>query len=222
MQRHFDQDLVELKEKLLTMASFAETAVVQAMKALEQRDAELALQVKDADTTLDQFEIDLDELCISLLALKAPISSDLRLITVAMKINQNLERVGDEAVKIAKHAVAISHMDTPSTGLMDIPRLSSIVIGTLHSSLDAFVQADTSLARTTILKDTEIDNLNKRIQSELADIMVKTPHMISHCLHLMIVAKSLERIADHATNIAEETVFLYEGKDIRHVPREWK
>ncbi len=217
MQRHLDQDLVALKEKLLTMASFAETAVVLAMKALAGRDAGLAGEVVAADTTLDRFEIELDELCINLLALKAPIAADLRLITAAMKINQNLERVGDEAAKIAKCARALSYLDESAEGSGDIPRLAETVIVLLRTSLDAFVKGDTGLARECIQKDREIDARNKSIQGELADVMVKTPHRIGACLQRMIVSKSLERIADHAVNVAEEVVFLYEGKDIRHL-----
>lgn len=218
MQRHFDRDLTGLKDKLLTMASHAEAAVAQAVKALVQRDQSLAEQVNQADATLDRFEIELDELCLDLLALKAPIASDLRLITMAMKITQNLERVGDEAAKIAKRARALNRADPMRVG-DDIPRMADLATTMLRASLDAFVTADSALARATIERDAEVDRLNKRLRQDLIRQMEQEPGTISRCLDLMTVSKSLERIADHATNIAEDVVFLSEGRDIRHLPK---
>jgi phosphate transport system protein len=218
MQRHFDQDLIELKEKLLTMASHAETGVAQAMKALADRDDNLALEVKQRDAILDRFEIDLDELCINLLALKAPLASDLRLITVAMKVTQNLERVGDETTKIAKRALDLNR-EEPLKPLVDIPRMAALATEMLRSALDAFVRGDTARARALVRGDAEVDALNKQLHRELVGFMVENPATITRCLHWMVIAKSLERIADHATNIAEEVVFLYEGTDIRHAPK---
>ncbi|HOX03474.1 MAG TPA: phosphate signaling complex protein PhoU [Candidatus Paceibacterota bacterium] len=218
MQRHFDQDLAQLREKLLTMASLAENDVVDAVKALTDRNDDLALEVRSRDDVLDRFEIELDELCINLLALKAPIASDLRLVTVAMKVTQNLERVGDEADKIAKRALELNRVD-PIKPLLDIPRMAGLAEQMLRDALDSFVKGDTARARATIERDAEVDALNKQVHRELVSYMIEDSSTITRCLHLMVVAKSLERIADHATNIAEEVVFLYEGHDIRHGPK---
>lgn len=218
MQRHFDQDLAGLKDRLLTMASHTENAVAMAIKALRERDDKLALQVKESDTTLDQSEIEIDEMCINLLALKAPIAADLRLITMAMRITQNLERVGDEATKIAKRVLDLNR-EPPLKPLVDVPRMASLATEMLRGSLDAFVRGDTALARSSILRDSEVDALNKQLHRELVSFMVEDPKTITRSLNLMVISKSLERIADHATNIAEDTIYLYEGRDVRHLPK---
>ena len=217
MEHHFDLELNELKQKLLAMASHAETAVNDAMRALAERDYELALRVKDNDRLLDEFEIEVDDLAIHLLA-KAPLASDLRLVTVAMKISQNLERVGDEAAKIAKRARDLSQ-EPPLKLSVDLPRMAELALNMLKSALDSFVQRDSTAARAVIPLDKEVDRLNKEINRSLARHMVENPEVIGRCLNLIIVSKSLERIADHATNVAEEVVYLCEALDIRHTPR---
>ncbi len=214
MLHHFDTELDNLKQKLLAMASHAETAVNHAVQALVERDYGLALQVKEDDKVLDQFEIEIDDLAIHLLA-KAPLASDLRLITVAMKISQNLERVGDEASKIANRARDLSQ-EPPLKQSVDIPAMARLAVQMLKKSLDSFVDHDPAAARALIPGDKEVDSLNKQIHRDLAQIMVADPATITRCLNLMIVSKSLERIADHATNVAEEVVYLYEAQDIRH------
>ena len=214
MIHHFDTELDNLKQKLLAMASHAETAVNHAVQALVERDYGLALQVKEDDKVLDQFEIEIDDLAIHLLA-KAPLASDLRLITVAMKISQNLERVGDEASKIANRARDLSQ-EPPLKQSVDIPAMARLAVQMLKKSLDAFVDHDPAAARALIPGDKAVDALNKQIHRELAQVMVADPETIPRCLNLMIVSKSLERIADHATNVAEEVVYLCEAQDIRH------
>ena len=214
MLHHFDTELDGLKQKLLAMASHAETAINDAMRALLERNHDLALQVKTNDKVLDQFEIEIDDLAIHLLA-KAPLASDLRLITVAMKISQNLERVGDEAAKIAKRARDLSQ-EPPLKPVTDIPAMAALALEMLKGSLDSFVNHDPAAARALIPRDKEVDRLNKQVHRELAHQMVADPETITRCLNLMIVSKSLERIADHATNIAEEVVYLCEAQDIRH------
>jgi len=214
MTHHFDTELNELKQKLLAMASQAETAVNQAVQALTERDHSLALQVKENDKVLDQFEIEIDDLAVHLLA-KAPLASDLRLITVAMKICQNLERVGDEAAKVAKRARDLSQ-EPPLKHSLEIPKMAQLAVSMLKQSLDAFVNHDPAAARTLIPRDKEVDSLNKQIHRELAHLMIADPEAITRCLNLMVVSKSLERIADHATNVAEEVVYLCEAQDIRH------
>jgi phosphate transport system protein len=214
MSQHFEGELDGLKQKLLAMASHAETAVNQAIQALVERDYELALQVRANDGVLDRFEIEIDDLAIHLLS-KAPLASDLRLITVAMKVSQNLERVGDEASKIANRARDLSQ-EAPLKQVVDLPRMATMVVQMLKRSLDAFVNHDAAAARALIPQDKEVDSLNKQIHRELAHQMIEDPETIARCLHLMVVSKSLERIADHATNVAEEVVYLCEAQDIRH------
>jgi phosphate transport system protein len=211
---HFEQELSGLKNTLLTMASHAESAIKRAVQALVQRDHDLALRVKADDEVLDRFEVEVDETAIRLLA-KAPLANDLRLITVAMKISQNLERVGDEATKIAKRARDLSQ-ELPLKLTVDIPRLSELAIEMLKQSLDAFVNQDPAAARALIPHDKEVDAANREIQRQLIEFMAQNSEAIGRCLHLMVVAKSLERIADHAKNIAEEVVYLCEANDIRH------
>lgn len=214
MERHFDQELNALKERLLTMASHAESAVNQSVQALTHRDLALALRVKENDSVIDQFEIEIDDLAIHLLS-KAPLASDLRLVTVAMKISQNLERVGDEAAKIAKRARDLSG-EPPLKLALDLPKMAALALAMLKAALDAFVQRDPAAARALIPRDKEVDALHKEIQRLLTEQMTTDAETIKRCLHLMIAAKSLERIADHATNIAEEVVYLCEAADIRH------
>lgn len=211
---HFEQELSELKEKMLVMASHSESAVRRSIEALTQRDYELASKVRADDVIIDRLEIDIDEMAIHLLS-KAPLATDLRLITVVMKISQNLERVGDEASKISNRARDLSQ-ETPLKISVEIPRLAGQVLQMLKNSLDAFVHRDPAAARALIPRDREVDALNKQIHRELAEHMVRNPESIPGCLHLMVVAKSLERIADHATNVAEEVVYLCEAEDIRH------
>jgi phosphate transport system protein len=214
MDRHFDQELGGLKQRLLTMASYAETAVNRALEALSTRNHDLALEVKQNDEVLDRFEVEIDDLAISLLA-KAPLASDLRFVTVAMKISQNLERVGDEAAKIAKRARDLSQ-EPPLKLNVDLPKMATLALGMLKDALDAFVNRNSSAARALIPHDKEIDGLNKQINRQLTEHMMNDRESIPRCLHLMIVSRSLERIADHAKNVAEEVVYLCEAQDIRH------
>lgn len=212
--QHFEQELAHLKENLLTMASHVESTVRRAVQALSERDFDLAQQVRDDDEIIDRLEIDIDEISIKLLS-KAPLATDLRLITTAMKISQNLERVGDEATKIAKRAQALAN-DLPLKISIPIPRLADLAMEMLRRALDAFVQMDSASARAIIPRDREVDELNREIHAELTRHMEQDPQLIARCLHYMVIAKSLERIADHGKNVAEEVVYLREAQDIRH------
>jgi phosphate transport system protein len=212
--QYFLTELAGLREKLLLMASYAESAVRGAVQAVVTRDHELALRVRQEDEALDRFEIEVDELAINLLA-KAPLASDLRLIAVAMKISQNLERVGDEATKIAKRARDLSQ-EPPLKLVVDIPQMANLALQMLKSALDAFVNHDPAAARALIPQDKQVDAMNQEIHRLLATHMSQSPDSISRCLNLMVVAKSLERIADHAKNVAEEVVYFCEAQDIRH------
>ena len=217
MERHFDHDLSELKDKLLTMASHAEKAVNDAVRALVNRDLELALEVRAKDEILDHFEMEIDEAAITLLA-RAPLASDLRFVTVAMKISQNLERAGDEATKIAKRARDLAK-EPPLKLSLPLAQMSTLALGLLKSALDAFVNRDSTAARALIPRDKEVNALHKNIQQQLIAHMKENPDYIARCLHFLVAAKSLERIADHGTNIAEEVVYLCEAADIRHADK---
>jgi phosphate transport system protein len=217
--QHFVTEIEELKEKLLTMASYAEAAVRSAVQAVTTRDYDLALRVKAEDEVIDQFEVEVDDLAIRLLA-RAPLASDLRLIIVAMKLSQNLERVGDEATQIAKRARNLSE-EPPLKLAVDVPRMADLALEMLKQALDLFMNYDPAAARELIPQDEKVDEMNKRIQGELTAQMVRDPESISRCLNLMVAVKSLERVADHAKNVAEEVVFLHEGRDIRHGGRAW-
>jgi len=212
--QHFDNELAELKQKLLTMASHAEKSVRDAIRALNDRDYDLAIRVRESDTIIDRFEVEVDDMAIQMLA-KAPLASDLRFIAVAMKISQNLERVGDEATKIANRARDLSQ-EPPLKIDTQIPRIANLALEMLRSSLDSFVKLDAASARALIPRDREVDALNKQMQRDLALRMTADPDTIMRCLHLMVIVKSLERIADHAKNVAEEVVYLCEAQDIRH------
>jgi phosphate transport system protein len=211
---HFEQELSAFKNTLLTMASHAESAVRRAVDALVQRDSDLAQRVRADDTVIDRFEVEVDEMAIGLLA-KAPLATDLRLIAVTMKISQNLERVGDEACKIAGRARDLAQ-EPPLKLMVPIPQLADQALHMLKASLDSFVNQDPAAARALIPQDKRVDALNKEIHHQLADHMISSPETITRCLALMVAAKSLERIADHAKNVAEEVVYLCEAEDIRH------
>jgi phosphate transport system protein len=214
MTIHFENELVGLKEKLLTMASHAEGGVTKSIKALVDRDDELARRVMADDVIVDQLEIEIDELSIQLLS-KAPLATDLRLITVAMKISHDLERVSDEATTIARRSLELS-LEPQLKPYVDLPRMATMALDMLKEALDAFVNRNPEKARAIIPRDKEVDLLNKQLHRELSSYMVERPSTITRCLNLMVISKSLERIADHATNVAEEVVYLYEARDIRH------
>ena len=211
---HYHEELVRLKENLLAMASHAESAVSRAMCALRDRDDALARAVIEDDNVLDQFEIEIDDVAIHLLA-KAPLATELRLITVGMKISQNLERVGDEAVTIARRAIELN-TEPQLKPYVDLPRMATMSLEMLRDGLTAFVNREPERARAVIPRDSDVDDLNRQLHRELSSYMVERPTNITRCLKLMVISKAIERIADHATNIAEEVVYLYEAKDIRH------
>ena len=214
MENHFEAGIENLRQKLLLMASRAETAVNESVQSLMQRDHDLALRVKAEDDVIDQFEVEIDELAIQLLT-KAPLASNLRLVTVAMKVSQNLERIGDEATKIAKRARDLSQ-EPPVKISLDLPRMAGLALAMVKDALDSFVHRNPAAARAIIPRDKDVDALNKQIHQQLAQHMMANPDTIARCLHWIVAAKSLERIADHAKNIAEEVVFLCEAQDIRH------
>lgn len=214
MANHHDQELAGLKDKLLTMASIAERSVKLAIEALVDRDDDKARKVIEDDSRLDDLEMEIDEVSIILLA-RAPLATDLRLITMAMKFSRDLERVGDETTTICRRSIELSQ-EPQLKSYVDIPKMATIALEMLDDAMKAFVNRDPAKARVIVPRDKEVDALHKQLQRELSSYMIERPGNITRCLHLMTISKSLERIADHAANIAEEVVYLYEGKDIRH------
>lgn len=214
MNTHHDQELSGLKDKLLTMASLTETSITQAVKALVERDDDLARKVKDNDLAIDRLEMEVDETAVVLLS-KAPLARDLRFIIVAMKISHDLERAGDEAKGIAKQALKLNQEPQlkPHT---DLQRMATLALAMLTDALDAFISRDTVKAHGVLPRDEEVNAMHKQQQRELVTYMLEAPPNITRCLSLLQVAKRIERIADHATNIAEEVVYLHKGRDIRH------
>jgi phosphate transport system protein len=212
---HFEAELVALKEKLLLMSSRSEAAVNNSIKALVERDDELARRVKEDDDQIDHLEQEVDAACVALLA-KAPLATQLRLITSAMKIARDLERVGDEATTIARRSLELSE-EPQLKPYVDIPRMATMAMAMLNDAIGAFIDGDTVRARAVIPRDKEVDQLNKQLHRELVSFMIEKPSTITRCLNLMTISKALERIADHAKNVAEDVVFLYEARDIRHL-----
>ena len=215
MELHFDQELTQTKDLLLRMSSLAEQAVVTALNGLVHRDALLAQRVLDGDSQLDTLQKEIDERCVELIALRQPKARDLRFLIVIMKIAAELERVGDQAVNIAHRALALNN-EPQLKPFVDIPRMSDLSCGMIRTVLDAFVYGKLDAAQQVIRNDDEVDQLENQLHRELTSFMLETPHTITRALSLIGVAHSLERIGDHAVNIAEEVVYLYEGRDIRH------
>lgn len=214
MDSHLEREMEAIREKVLKMASHAEATAHQAVQALIERNSGLASQAKLSDQIIDQFEVEIEDLVVEQLT-KAPLATDLRLVTAALKISHNLERIGDEATQIAKRAHELS-LEPPIKIQFDLPGMTMVTFDMLKASLDAFSNRDPAAARAVIPRDKEVDALNKTIHQALIQHMVNHPETIKRCLHWMVVSKSVERIADHAANIAEDIVYLYEGQDIRH------
>ncbi len=211
---HYDEEMTRLKDNLLAMASRAESAVARSIRALVERDDALARQVVDEDNVIDKFEIEIDDNVIHLLV-KAPLATDLRLTMVAMKISQNLERVGDAAVTIARRAIDLG-AEPQLKPYVDIPRMATMSLEMLRDAITAFISREPEKARRVVPRDADVDDLNRQLHRELSSFMVERPSTITRCLHLMVISKTLERVADHAANIAEDVVYLYEAVDIRH------
>jgi phosphate transport system protein len=215
MQRHFEVELQELKEELVRMGGLAEGAIGMALKALVARNAELAREVAASDDAINLAEVDIDERCLRLLALHAPEASDLRFIAMALKINSDLERMGDLAVNIAERTLELLR-EPLLKPLIDLPRMAALAQAMMRDSLDAFVRRDPELARDVCRRDAEVDQINDQLFRELLTYMLQDPKSIARAVNLILVGRHLERIADHATNVAEDVVYLVEGKTIKH------
>jgi phosphate transport system protein len=211
----FDEELQQLKEKILKMGSLVEDAIKNSIHALVDRDNTTAKNVIDNDRIINTLDVEIDEESIRLIALMQPKAGDLRFITTAMKITTDLERMGDLAVNIAERALELSE-EPILKPYIDIPKMRAIAQGMTRDALDAFVGKDKNLAVDVIMRDDEVDDLKHQVLQELAFFMVQDPSTVSRAMKISFVAQYLERIADHATNIAEMVIYLVEGKIIRH------
>ena len=216
MQRHFDQDLARLKRQLLAMGSLVESQIEQALKALVDRDSDLAVTVIEQDHDVNALDVEIDDLCIQLLALQQPTARDLRFVTTGMKISSELERMGDLAENIAQRALELN-VEPQLKPYIDIPRMANWTMRMVKECLDSFVNSDPALARKVCTDDDFVDDLNEQLFRELLSFMLENTTTITRAIRLTFVAKSLERIADHATNIGELVVYMVEGKNIRHI-----
>ncbi len=215
MERHFDQDLQQLKERILYMGSLTETMIHIAIKALTDRKKELTQEVYRQEDEVNKLQIEIDERCLQMIALHQPTASDLRFITAAMKINSDLERIGDQAVNISQTTEYL--LQEPALKpLIDVPRMAQIASKMLKDALDSFVNRDENLARSVLVRDDQVDELKEQVFRELLTYMISDPATIKRAIDLILIARNLERIADHATNISEDVVFVVAGKDIRH------
>jgi phosphate transport system protein len=215
MKRFFDAELENFRSHLLQMGERAIDQTRLAMRALTDGDIPLADKVIKADDELDKLEVQIDDEAIRYMTLRGPVASELRLIVVGMKASHDLERVGDEATGIARRARKLA-IEPRLELYADMPRMANIALEMLRDALDCFVQEDEQKALSVIRRDPEVDNLNRLLYRRLTSFMIEKPDTISRALELMFISKSIERIADHATNIAEEMVFLSKGQDIRH------
>jgi len=213
--KHYEGQLRTLKEKLLLIGHKAEASIADATRALIERKPSLARRVVDEDDQLDQLELEIDDICLEILALEQPVASDLRFITTAMKIVGDIERIGDNGVNIARRALEI--LDEPELKpIIDVPVAAAAAQRILKESLDAFVNGDAELAKRVIEGDRYIDDVCEQMLRELLTYMFEDPSTITRALRLIFVARNLERVGDHAANIAEMVIFLVDGQDIRH------
>ena len=213
--RHFDEELKNLKSKLLRMGGMVEDQIQGALRALVERDSDLAREVIENDHRVNALDVEVDEDCLSLLALQQPTARDLRFITTAMKISTELERMSDLSENICERAIELNE-EPQLKPYIDIPRMANGALKMVRDALDAFVASDSGLAREVCADDDFIDDLTEQLFRELLSFMLENPKTITRAIRITFIAKYLERIADHATNVAELVVYMVEGKIIRH------
>jgi phosphate transport system protein len=214
-ERPFDEELKDLKEKLLEMASRAEEQIGLAVRSLKDREQAMACEVLDKEAAINRLDIEIDEMTMRMLALRQPMAADLRFITVAMKISSDLERIGDLAVNIAERTLEILKYPQLKP-LIDIPRMAEMAQAMVRDALNAFISGDADLARNVCQRDDEVDQLNHQIFRELLTYMMEDPETITRAVDLILVGRHLERIADHATNICEDVIYMVKGRTIKH------
>jgi phosphate transport system protein len=217
-REHFQKELSHLNDLILKMGGMVEKSIFNSVEALKKSDANLARKVMAEDDNSDRVELEIDDLCLELLATQQPMAVDLRFITTGLKIGSDLERIGDLAVDIAQRAVELSEQPLLKP-LEDIPKMAELAEKMVHKALDAFVKRDTELARTLWQDEEKADNYRDLVYDELVDIVNKDARATTRAIPLIIISRHLERIADHATNIAEDVVYMVEGKVIKHAPK---
>jgi len=215
MERPFDEELKSLKEKLLEMASRAEEQIGLAVRGLKDRKEEMACEVLEKEEAINRLDIEIDDMAMRLLALRQPLATDLRFITSAMKIGSDLERIGDLAVNIAQRTIDLLKQPQLKP-LIDIPRMAALAQGMVRDALNAFVNGDADLAKNVCRRDDQVDELNNQIFRELLTYMTADPTTVPRAVDLILVGRHLERIADHATNIGEDVIYMVQGKTIKH------
>ena len=215
MSRHFHEELEALKQTLLAMGGLVEDQIRRVMRALLERDDAMAQEVIERDRQVNTYDVEVDEQCVSLLALHQPAAGDLRFITTAMKIVTDLERIGDQAVNIAQRVLELNR-EPQLKPYIDLPRMAEKAQRMVKESLDAFVARDTALARQVCGKDAEVDALKEQIFRELLTFMMSDARTIPRAIRLILISRFLERVADHATNIAEMVIYMVESKMVRH------
>jgi phosphate transport system protein len=215
ISEHYSEQLAGIREQVLRMGGHVEQMTRRVIQALVQRNVDLLPEVQSMETQVNQLHIDIDEACLELIALRQPTASDLRFVAAAMKINTDMERIGDQAINISENAESLLAVP-PLKPLIDIPRMAEISQEMLKDALDAFVNGDDALAYRTILRDDEVDQLKDQVFRELLTYMMADPSTIPRAMDLILVSRHLERIADHATNICEDVIFMVKGKDVRH------
>jgi phosphate transport system protein len=215
LERHFEHDIEELKERLLWMGSLAERAVHQAIHAVLDSDEKLAQDVLNEENAINELQIEVDERVVQLLALQQLMAADLRFVLAAARINNDLERIGDQAVNIAQSAERIIRHPRVKP-YVDLPRMSELAEGMVRDSLNAVVRRDVELARSVLLRDDQVDALRDQIFRELLSYMMGDSAVVFAAFELILVAKNIERIGDHATNIAEDVIYMVAGHDVRH------
>jgi phosphate transport system protein len=213
--REYEAELATLREQVLLMGARTEELLAQAMRAFNERDAELARQTLSSDRLIDQLELDIDQLCLKILARRQPVASDLRFITSTMKLVTDLERIGDLGVNVCERVVEIA-AEPPLPATQSVMRISAAALGMLHDALDAFVDGDADKSAEVIERDNAVDAYYAQLFPELLQLMMSDPNSVYRATRLQSIAKYLERIADHATNVAEMVVFMVRGKDVRH------
>ena len=220
ISRHFDRELGNLKQDLLRMAALAETAVGKSVESITNRDSDRAREVIIDDITLNRMELAIEEQAFKLLALRQPVATDLRLTVAAMRIATELERIGDQAVNIAERALELN--SAPPLELpIDIKLMADMALGMVRTSIDAFVNQDPKLALQVCQRDVEVDILDDEYIQKLLDSMIKESRWVTRLHHFIIIVRNIERIADLATNIAEDIVFIVEGRVIKHRCEDW-
>jgi len=215
MERHFDEELKNLKEKLLYMGGIAETMISGSVKALVEQKEDIIDQVYKNEDEINLLQVEIDDRTIKMIALHQPAAVDLRFLVTAIKINSELERMGDQAINICQATKELLKQPLLKP-LIDIPRMAEIAGQMVKDSLDAFVQQDPKLAKSVCVRDDEVDDLKDQVFRELLTYMMSDPGTIQRAMDLILISRHLERIADHATNIGEEVIFMVQGKDIRH------